>query len=245
MIKTSVETKELFAALAKAQSEMESAKKSSKNPFLKNKYADLLSIMDACLPALNANGISVSQHPGTSRTESITKKDGTSTVQVVSVETILTHSSGQWMSSEVSLYVNDVTPQGTGSGITYARRYALAAIAGVPQEDDDGEAAMRRPAKIETNKEDAAVEKANKKADAENHPAVKAALDTFPGSKVSEVRVDIDVAKAKLKEFASYSSKAQFKMETKALLDKYSGDDLKELKELANELLQFTKFEQE
>jgi hypothetical protein len=40
----------------------------------------------------------------------------------------------------------DASPQGQGSGITYARRYALAAIVGLAQVDDDAEAAQGRKA---------------------------------------------------------------------------------------------------
>ena len=55
--------KGLYAALAAAQADMGPALKDSTNPAFKSKYADLASVMTACLPALNAHGIAVIQPP--------------------------------------------------------------------------------------------------------------------------------------------------------------------------------------
>lgn len=121
---------ELAGALAKAQANTKGALKGSTNPHFKSKYADLESVVEACLPALNAAGIAVIQSPET---------DG----QRVTVVTLLTHSSGQWVKGEASAEARDAGPQAIGSCITYLRRYALAAMAGVAPEDDDGEAAER------------------------------------------------------------------------------------------------------
>ncbi len=60
---------------------------------------------------------------------------------VVTVETYLIHKTGQWFKSVLSLPVGKQDPQGHGSAITYARRYALGAMVGVCPEDDDGNAA--------------------------------------------------------------------------------------------------------
>ena len=57
---------------------------------------------------------------------------------------MLMHSSGQWIQSEYLLPMDKVTPQGAGAAITYARRYALQALVGIPSVDDDGELAMYR-----------------------------------------------------------------------------------------------------
>jgi hypothetical protein len=59
----------------------------------------------------------------------------------MSLTTILAHESGEWISQEMSLPVSKVDAQGAGSAITYMRRYALAAVVGVVQADDDGNAA--------------------------------------------------------------------------------------------------------
>ena len=120
----------LAAALADAQGEVENATKNSQNQHLKNKYADLAEILNTVRPVLSSHGLAVSQHPSYS--------DG-----MVHVETILLHKSGEWMSSTISTPVQKPDPQGVGSACTYARRYSLAAIVGLSQEDDDGHAASK------------------------------------------------------------------------------------------------------
>jgi hypothetical protein len=123
---------ELAAALAKAQSGMKAAIKDSSNPFFKSNYADLAAVWDACKSQLAANGLAISQHPATDEHGNIL------------VETALIHSSGQWMSSTLAMKPVKNDPQAFGSAITYARRYALAAVVGVVTEDDDGNHASGR-----------------------------------------------------------------------------------------------------
>lgn len=125
---------ELAAALAKAQGQIEGAKKSSSNPFFKSKYADLAECWNTCREALTANGISVIQMP-----EEINENGR------LNITTMLAHSSGQYISSTLTMTVTKLDPQAIGSAITYGRRYALAAMVGLAQEDDDGETAMARP----------------------------------------------------------------------------------------------------
>jgi hypothetical protein len=127
----STEINELAAALSKAQSQITGALKDSSNPFFKSKYADLAACWDACRKQLTENGLSVIQ------TTNII--DG-----VVVVTTTLAHSSGQWVRGNLPVKAKDDGPQAQGSGITYARRYALAAIVGLAQIDDDAEAAQAR-----------------------------------------------------------------------------------------------------
>ena len=123
--------KELATALYKVQGELTYAKKDSANPFFKSRYADLESVWDACRDLLASNGLSVSQFPG-----SYCEID-----KSMSLTTILLHESGEWISNEMTLPVSKVDPQGAGSAITYMRRYALAAVVGVVQADDDANAA--------------------------------------------------------------------------------------------------------
>lgn len=125
---------ELAAALAMAQGQIEGAKKSSSNPFFKSKYADLAECWNTCREALTANGISVIQMP-----EEINENGR------LNITTMLAHSSGQYISSTLTMTVTKLDPQAIGSAITYGRRYALAAMVGLAQEDDDGEKAMARP----------------------------------------------------------------------------------------------------
>jgi hypothetical protein len=121
----------LAAALSKAQADITGALKDSSNPFFKSKYADLASCWDACRKQLAANNLAVIQ------TTEVTE-GGTVLV------TTIAHSSGEWMRGTLPVVTKDNGPQAQGSGITYARRYALAAIVGLAQIDDDAEAAQAR-----------------------------------------------------------------------------------------------------
>jgi hypothetical protein len=116
----------LAEALAKAQAQIDGAKKDNVNPHFKSKYADLASVWEACREALSSAGLAVVQ----------TVSVGAGTDRPVLVTTLV-HSSGEWMSGEIPLMMTKADMQGLGSAITYARRYGLAAIAGVSPEDED------------------------------------------------------------------------------------------------------------
>lgn len=119
----------IAAALAAAQSEMGRAKKSANNPHFKSKYADLDSVCDAAMPALNRHGIAVVQPM---------QRDGDDWYVV----TRFVHGeSGEMMETPVPLMFGKRDMQGLGSAMTYARRYGLMALAGIAPEDDDGNAA--------------------------------------------------------------------------------------------------------
>jgi len=126
--------KALSGALNKAQNEMGGAVKDAKNPFFKSKYADLSAVVKAIKEPFASNGLSYSQFP---------INDG----DKVGVETILMHESGEWLSQSFTVRLTKQDAQGAGSAITYCRRYALQAIAGIPSEDDDGQAASAKPVK--------------------------------------------------------------------------------------------------
>jgi len=121
----------LFTALNAAQAVMSGAKKDAENPHLRSKYADLASVWDACRGPLTSNGLAVIQMPSSDGPE-------------VTVTTLLTHKSGEWIASDLTLTSDKNTPQGAGSAITYARRYGLSAMAGIAPEDDDGNEAEGR-----------------------------------------------------------------------------------------------------
>ena len=122
----SPEIDKLAEALAKAQSEMEGAKKESVNPFFKSNYADLHAVITAAFPHLSKHGLSVSQ--------------GNEMIMgAVCVTTTLMHSSGQWLRSKVKLPLSKKDAQGVGAAITYGRRYGLSAIVGIAQYDDDAQ----------------------------------------------------------------------------------------------------------
>lgn len=127
--------KELATALAKAQGQLENASKASVNPHFKSKYADLAEVINTIRPVFAEHGLSVMQCPSFD-------------AGIVSVETVLMHSSGEFIASTVSAPVSKQDAQGVGSAITYCRRYALAAVAGIAQEDDDANGAVgKAPAK--------------------------------------------------------------------------------------------------
>lgn len=135
-MKTSESIKAIAPALLKAQKEMEGAKKDSNNPFFKSKYSDFNAVLEACKGPLNDNEISILQPH---RVDVL--PNGTFMV----VETILLHSSGEFISGETKVEVakaND--PQALGSAQSYAKRYGLQSIVALPSEDDDGETANGR-----------------------------------------------------------------------------------------------------
>lgn len=128
-METSSRLTKLAEALAKAQGEIEAAKKDSTNPHFKSKYADLASVWAAIREPLSKHGLSVVQ-PVTSSERSVT------------VATIIMHSSGEQIAAGIlTVPVTAPTPQAFGSAITYARRYALMSAVGVAPDDDDGNAA--------------------------------------------------------------------------------------------------------
>jgi hypothetical protein len=121
----------LAKALSIVQGKLTYAVKDSANPFFKSKYADLESVWDACRSLLAENGLCVMQFPGTY--SDLDKS--------MSLTTILSHSSGEYISQEMSVPMSKVDAQGAGSCLSYMRRYSLAAVVGVVQADDDGNAA--------------------------------------------------------------------------------------------------------
>lgn len=114
----------LGAALAKAQGSFTHAKADSTNPHFKSSYADLASVVDAIGPGLSAAGIARVQAPISRGSE-------------VGVVTMLIHE-GEWIRCWLWCRPTQNTPQAIGTVISYLRRYALAAITGIAQVDDDG-----------------------------------------------------------------------------------------------------------
>lgn len=132
-MKTSESITKIAPALVFAQQSIKYAIKDSTNPHFKSRYADLGSVIDAIKLSLNDNGIAFIQTP----TES---QNGT-----LALCTRLIHNSGEWIEDVATCPLQKNDPQGYGSALTYLRRYSLASITGLYQDDDDGEAARMNP----------------------------------------------------------------------------------------------------
>lgn len=136
-MKTSESIKQLSAALLKAQRSIKFASKDAKNPHFKSTYADLPAVIDAIKPALNDAGLVFLQTFSPSE------------AGFIAVTTRLMHETGEWIEDTATVPLPKSDPQGYGSAATYARRYSLAAITGLYQDDDDGNAASNaKPAQI-------------------------------------------------------------------------------------------------
>lgn len=123
----------IATALVKAQKAFGPALKTSTNPHFKSKYADLAACIEAVIDALNENGIALIQ-------QSHECADG------VTIETLFIHESGETLSGgKLHVPASKQDPQGYGSAMTYARRYALQAACGIAPEDDDGNKAVAAP----------------------------------------------------------------------------------------------------
>lgn len=128
---------ELAKALAAFQGAMESVLKTKVNPFYHSKYADLDAIWEACRGRLSANGLALVQ--------TTTWND-----QII-LETMLLHTSGEWIKGSLAINAAKLDPQAVGSAITYARRYGMSAMLGISSEDDDdAESNMPRATKTGT-----------------------------------------------------------------------------------------------
>ena len=146
-MRTSESINELAAALSTAQAQMGPAAMNAVNPFLKNRYADLNAVVDAVKPALAANGLSFVQMPGVVASGEFG----------IALTTRLMHSSGQWLEDTFVMPMptderGKSIMQVAGSAISYARRYALAAMLGVvADEDADGNHSGQAPQKPATS----------------------------------------------------------------------------------------------
>lgn len=171
-----------------AQQEIEHAHKDSSNPHFKSTFASLPSVIDATVPLLNRHGLSVIQLPGF--------VDGCATV-----ETILMHESGEWLSGVSKSPISKNDPQGVGSAITYLRRYSLAALCCIGQDDDDGNTASQKPREVVAGAETTRVAKELKKL-LDTHKAIpadgrKAALAAYTALDLDRMKTAINYIKEK------------------------------------------------
>jgi len=139
-----------ITAFIKAQSEMGAALKSAKNPFFKSNYADLSAVQSAVYPPFHANGFAIVQTGGADEFG-----------QYIETRFIHQAAAPDMFTSRVYLAFKQGDMQSLGSAITYARRYGLCAVSGVPLEDDDGNRAAGR-AQPEQVKQPDVMERAQK-----------------------------------------------------------------------------------
>lgn len=118
----------LFKGMNTFRSQLKQPAKDANNPFFKSNYVTLEGVQNAIDAAIKNTGLAYTQ---------IVKNDDNGNV---GVETIITHESGQYLTTGVlALRPEKATPQGYGSTITYAKRYQLASAFGVSSDvDDDG-----------------------------------------------------------------------------------------------------------
>jgi len=116
---------EISAALSKAQAERNPAK-NIQNTFLKNKYADLTSVLNCIRPVAAANGLAFMQ-----------------TVEAygdrVAVTSQVTHSSGQWIRQVASVAISAQAKnpmQDLGSIATYLKRFQSQSMFSICGDED-------------------------------------------------------------------------------------------------------------
>jgi hypothetical protein len=124
-----IKSSNMIADFIKVQQNLPSVGKDGKGNF--GKYMKLEDIMPKVIDVLNKNNFIVIQSP------TITEEGSPA------LTTTLTYYNGEVLAQDTMLLMLDKqTAQGQGSGITYARRYALCAMLGlVADEDDDGQKA--------------------------------------------------------------------------------------------------------
>ena len=133
---------EFIADLITAQSQLKPAGKTAINPRFGQGYADLTSVLDACMDALHSNDLMLTQPV-------IQDESG------LTVITRIMHISGESIETGIPLILQKNDMQGLGSAITYARRYGLVTLLGISQEDDDGNSiSIQQPKKkVKVNQE--------------------------------------------------------------------------------------------
>lgn len=138
-------------ALIRAQSRIRALSKDATNDFFRSKYLTLDKIVEHLKPILTEEELAIVQ----GSTYPVTDEHGM--LRTVTLETMLIHSSGEWLSNTVVMPVGTTfdkekkevgpTPQTGGSSVTYGRRYGIGAFFSiVTDEDDDGNAASQPPA---------------------------------------------------------------------------------------------------
>lgn len=131
-MRTSEKFSNVSSALIAAKKQFAIAKKSGYNTHLKTHYSNLTDVLEAVEPALKEHDLMVIQ-----------SNLDTSTEKVMHIETLILHSSGEWLAFQYNMPIEKISAQAYGSTTSYGRRYALCAALGITQSDDDAEIAKR------------------------------------------------------------------------------------------------------
>jgi hypothetical protein len=190
------EVKAYSAALVAAIGELSNVPKTASNPYFKSKYAPLDAIVDATRPVLAKYGLAVMQQP--------LFMEGSA-----GVETTILHKDGHSTTTTLLLPLKDQSPQGVGSAITYARRYALAAVLGLAtEEDDDGNVGtgLSKADKIQANIDSSrpAIAKVMDKKQEAPRPA-PAATSTWRNVEITDVKIAAQSKEGSAKKWVLYS----------------------------------------
>lgn len=126
--------KGLWPALLAVQAEAPTLQKSAINPHFHSSYVPLDKLHETVIPLLNKHGLVWVTYPVWGTREAVP----------CLVYRLRHVDSGEELGATMLLMIDKANPQGQGSAITYARRYALMAVLGlVADEDDDGNKASK------------------------------------------------------------------------------------------------------
>jgi len=170
---------ELITALIGFHKEVGKIIKNAKNPFFKSSYGDLNSYLAEIKEPLVNNGLAVIQLPTTN-----------------GLTTILSHTSGQFISESMTMQPSKNDPQGQGSALTYMRRYSLASVLNLNAEDDDGNEATRSSTKAKEK----IIDRTDWTAEAKKHETVDKLGIWFKGLTNDEQKLASGVVKERKQE---------------------------------------------
>jgi hypothetical protein len=216
-------------ALGRAQAEIEGVNKDKQG--YGYKYADLGACLQAIKKPLRDNGLSISQ---------LGICDENNKQMLV---TLLMHESGQWLKSIFCIESVELKQcnslQNLGAGLTYMRRYALCAIVGLTQEDDDAQS-LTKPSKNKSEDRNTASQSSFVKLTMDNlegPPAItqspSMAIESSVANVAAEVRCLLSEGKGKEAYSLCESLNVTNKKKLWSLLDPEERSALKRIKEAA------------
>lgn len=124
-MRTSLNTDLIFKSIVQVQKRMKPVLKGSENPYFKSNYANHEDVVNASQELLTEHGLAISQ-------------GGEHLMEVGwTLNTVLLHESGQWISFNHPMEPTKKDPQGYAAANTYAKRIGHMGIIGLASTDDD------------------------------------------------------------------------------------------------------------